>query len=106
MAGTLYAALSLHSYVLSLIFCTAQVRHSSHPSKTIRFQEEQESQLCKLIHWCPSSRHLLYEYCALQVVALLYYTLSYFPGGVHGLKYVLYTFQSAVMRCFLAIVGR
>lgn len=64
MAGTLYAALSLHSYVLSLVFCTA------------------------------------------QVVALLYYTLSYFPGGVHGLKYVLYSFQSAVMRCFLAVVGR
>ena len=42
----------------------------------------------------------------LQVVALLYYTLSYFPGGVHGLKYVMYSFQSAVMRCFLAIVGR
>ena len=26
MAGTLYAALSLHSYVLSLVFCAAQVR--------------------------------------------------------------------------------
>lgn len=42
----------------------------------------------------------------LQVVALLYYTLSYFPGGMYGLKYVLYTFKSAAMRCFLAIVGR
>lgn len=25
MAGTLYAAVSLHSYVLSLVFCVAQV---------------------------------------------------------------------------------
>lgn len=64
MGGTLYAALSMHSYVLSLVFCGA------------------------------------------QMVALLYYTLSYFPGGVHGLKYVLYSFKSAVMQCFLAVVGK
>jgi len=64
MAGTLYAALGMHSYVLSLVFCGA------------------------------------------QMVALLYYTLSYFPGGVHGLKYVLYSFKSAVMQCFLAVVGK
>jgi hypothetical protein len=64
MAGTLYAALSMHSYVLSLVFCGA------------------------------------------QMVALLYYTLSYFPGGVHGLKYVLYSFKSAVTQCFLAVVGK
>lgn len=63
MGGTLYAALAMHSYILSLICC------------------------------------------ATQVVALLYYTLSYFPGGSHGLKYVLYNLQSAVMRCFLTIVG-
>ena len=42
---------------------------------------------------------------AMQVIALLYYTLSYFPGGVHGLKYVMYSFKSAFMRCFVAIIG-
>lgn len=28
MAGTLYAALVMHSYVMSLICCAAQARHS------------------------------------------------------------------------------
>ena len=64
MGATLYAALGMHSYILTVVFCGA------------------------------------------QMVALLYYTLSYFPGGVHGLKYVLYSFQSAMMRCFLSIVGK
>ena len=42
----------------------------------------------------------------MQVLALLYYTLSYFPGGTHGLKYIFYSIKTAVLQCFLAVVRR
>ncbi|CAL8460859.1 g390 [Coccomyxa elongata] len=57
MAGTLYAALALHSYILSLVCC------------------------------------------CLQVVALLYYTVSYFPGGTNGAKFVLKMAVGAFAQC-------
>ncbi|EIE25582.1 tetraspanning membrane protein [Coccomyxa subellipsoidea C-169] len=57
MAGTLYAALALHSYILSLVCC------------------------------------------CLQVVALLYYTISYFPGGTNGVKFVMKMAFGAFAQC-------
>lgn len=35
-----------------------------------------------------------------QVVALLYYLMSYFPGGTHGVKFMLNMFYQAVLGCF------
>ncbi|KAK9152321.1 hypothetical protein Syun_010630 [Stephania yunnanensis] len=36
----------------------------------------------------------------LQVVALSYYAISYFPGGSAGLKFLSSTLVSSVMKCF------
>ncbi|KAK9820584.1 hypothetical protein WJX72_011930 [[Myrmecia] bisecta] len=58
MAGTLYAALVMHSYVMSVACCAA------------------------------------------QVVALLYYTVSYFPGGTAGMKFVFNMCWGTTVSCF------
>lgn len=58
---TLYAALIMHSYVLSL-FCSG-----------------------------------------LQVVALLYYLTSYYPGGTSSVRYMLGIFGSAAGSCFSGV---
>ena len=60
---TLYAALIMHSYVLSL--------------------------LCSV----------------LQVVALLYYLTSYYPGGTSSVKFMLSMFGSAAGSCFSSCTG-
>ncbi|KAL3736567.1 protein transport protein sft2 [Eucalyptus grandis] len=36
----------------------------------------------------------------LQVLALVYYVISYFPGGSAGMKFLSSTLTSSVMRCF------
>lgn len=38
--------------------------------------------------------------CGLQVLALLYYVCSYFPGGPAGAQYVLKMFWQAIVSCF------
>lgn len=38
-----------------------------------------------------------------QMVALLYYTLSYFPGGTVGVRFVLQLFSGACMQCFSGV---
>ncbi|GFR48498.1 hypothetical protein Agub_g10397, partial [Astrephomene gubernaculifera] len=63
VAATLYAALVMRSYLLSL--------------------------LCS----------------GLQVVALLYYLLSYFPGGANGVKFMLGLFYQAATRCASSVYG-
>lgn len=60
---TLYAALIMHSYVLSLV--------------------------CSV----------------LQVVALLYYLTSYYPGGTSSVKFMLSMFSSAAGSCFSSCTG-
>ena len=42
----------------------------------------------------------------LQVVALLYYILSYFPGGAQGVKFMLTMFVNAITSCFGALLKR
>ena len=64
IGATLYAALIMKSYILSLV-CSG-----------------------------------------LQVVALLYYVLSYFPGGAQGVKFMLNMFVSAVTSCFSSLLKR
>lgn len=61
MGATLYAALVMHSYVMSLVCCAA------------------------------------------QVVALLYYALSYFPGGSAGVRFVLNMMAGACWQCLLSV---
>jgi len=39
----------------------------------------------------------------LQVVALTYYVLSYFPGGTQGVKFFLGMFYNAVWGCLLSV---
>ncbi|XP_020110016.1 protein transport protein SFT2-like [Ananas comosus] len=39
-------------------------------------------------------------FSVLQVVALAYYAISYFPGGSAGLKFISSTFTSSVLKCF------
>lgn len=41
--------------------------------------------------------------CALQVVALVYYVLSAFPGGAAGAQFVLNMFWQACVSCFSGI---
>ncbi|XP_012089603.1 protein transport protein SFT2 [Jatropha curcas] len=36
----------------------------------------------------------------LQVLALSYYAISYFPGGSTGLKFISSTFTSSILKCF------
>lgn len=62
MGATLYAALIMHSYIMSLACC------------------------------------------GIQVVALLYYLLSYFPGGTASMRYIGYMVWSAVTSCFSGIM--
>ena len=61
----------------------------------------------------PAMLHVLYKprYClaghavltasvsGLQLVALVYYVASYFPGGTQGVKFVLMMASSAVKQC-------
>ncbi|KAG2489053.1 hypothetical protein HYH03_012489 [Edaphochlamys debaryana] len=61
VAATLYAALFMRSYLLSLV-CSG-----------------------------------------LQVVALLYYLMSYFPGGASGVKFMLGMFYQATLRCMASV---
>ena len=35
----------------------------------------------------------------LQFVALMYYVLSYFPGGTQGVRFVLYMLMQGFMQC-------
>ncbi|EEF37803.1 Protein transport protein SFT2, putative [Ricinus communis] len=39
-------------------------------------------------------------FSVLQVLALSYYAISYFPGGSTGLKFLSSTFTSSLLRCF------
>ncbi|KZV20935.1 hypothetical protein F511_08849 [Dorcoceras hygrometricum] len=39
-------------------------------------------------------------FSVLQVIALSYYVISYFPGGSAGLKFLSSTLASSVLRCF------
>ncbi|CAI0552164.1 unnamed protein product [Linum tenue] len=39
-------------------------------------------------------------FSVLQVIALSYYVISYFPGGSIGMKFISSTLTSSVMRCF------
>ncbi|GAB2284807.1 hypothetical protein Dimus_019260 [Dionaea muscipula] len=39
-------------------------------------------------------------FSALQVVALVYYAISYFPGGSAGMKFLTSALTSSVMNCF------
>lgn len=39
-------------------------------------------------------------FSALQVLALAYYAISYFPGGSAGMKFLTSAMTSSVMRCF------
>mmetsp|Transcript_26139 Transcript_26139/g.57135 ORF Transcript_26139/g.57135 Transcript_26139/m.57135 type:complete len:234 (-) Transcript_26139:294-995(-) len=41
-----------------------------------------------------------------QVVALLYYVMSYFPGGTEGVKFMLNLFYNAVSSCFGRILSK
>jgi len=36
----------------------------------------------------------------MQVLALAYYAISYFPGGAAGLKFLSSTLTSTILRCF------
>lgn len=36
---------------------------------------------------------------AMQVIALLYYTVSYFPGGANGVKFVMKMALGAFLNC-------
>ncbi|EFJ47552.1 hypothetical protein VOLCADRAFT_61248 [Volvox carteri f. nagariensis] len=48
--------------------------------------------------------YLLSLLCSgLQVVALLYYLMSYFPGGANGVKFMLGLFYQAALRCFNSV---
>lgn len=42
----------------------------------------------------------------LQVVALLYYVMSYFPGGAQGVKFMLSMFYNAVASLFGGLLKR
>ncbi|KAJ4982328.1 hypothetical protein NE237_033165 [Protea cynaroides] len=39
-------------------------------------------------------------FSVLQVLALLYYAISYFPGGSAGLKFLMSPLTSSIMKCF------
>ncbi len=41
-----------------------------------------------------------------QVVALLYYIMSYFPGGAQGVKFMLGLFYNALSSCFSGVLKR
>ncbi len=83
--ATLYAALFMHSYILSLVCSGLQVLLVC----SLR-------ELWSSAHPCVTS----------QVVALLYYILSYFPGGAQGVKFMLNLFYNAVLSCFSAVIKR
>ncbi|XP_042452517.1 protein transport protein SFT2-like [Zingiber officinale] len=39
-------------------------------------------------------------FSVLQVLALAYYAISYFPGGSAGLRFLSATMTSSILRCF------
>lgn len=53
---------------------------------------------------CGSSRtEPWYRCAAVQVVALMYYVMSYFPGGASGVKFMLTVFYKAVLSCMSSV---
>lgn len=48
-----------------------------------------------------TARHavLIASVSGLQLVALIYYVASYFPGGTQGVKFVMMMATSAVKQC-------
>ncbi|KAK9867185.1 hypothetical protein WJX84_003717 [Apatococcus fuscideae] len=61
MGGTLYAAMYMHSYIMSLLFC------------------------------------------GIQVLALVYYVASYFPGGSAGVKFIMSLIYRAIANCMYGV---
>ncbi|XP_043689055.1 protein transport protein SFT2-like [Telopea speciosissima] len=39
-------------------------------------------------------------FSVLQVLALIYYAISYFPGGSAGMKFLMSSLMSSIMKCF------
>ena len=114
MGATLYAALVMHSYIMSLICCAVQVYVRA---------DLQDIAADSLLTTCAAfcalppcallSHQVLFEQnlrlaCIalpwrLQVVALLYYALSYFPGGSAGVRFVLNLLISGFWQCCLTV---
>lgn len=55
--------------------------------------------LYKLWHCLAGHTVLIASVSNLQLVALIYYVASYFPGGTQGVKFVLMMASSAVKQC-------
>jgi hypothetical protein len=70
LVATLYASLVMHSYLFSLIFCGAQVGGGC-----VRGVPQQS---------CMCSPYRRPHPPAPQLVTLVYYIASYFPGGAAG----------------------
>lgn len=99
MAGTVYASLVQHSYVMSLVCCAAQVRQwaAAWPSALPK------AELCSCcsaacLHGCRAASHI-HAFSAMQFFALLYYMASYFPGGTYSVQLVLNLMKGAVFQC-------
>ena len=121
MGATLYAALVMHSYVMSLICCAIQARSITittpwlfvRPLTGVEFVlfegaaykgDDGRSTTFEACCQCSWLVPGLSDWAAvLQVVALLYYALSYFPGGSAGVRFVLNMFISGFWQCCLTV---
>lgn len=108
MLSTLYAALYMKSYVLSLVCSGLQVSVPMPPppicvpllapctmpprAPALRTHKRELPHAART-HRVPPPR-------LVQVVALLYYLMSYFPGGTQGVRFMLGLLYSAVWGCF------
>lgn len=83
LVGTMYAALILHSYLFSLLFCGAQVSPCSGGAPA-GVSEWGASCLSK---HTSTHRGLAPAPAPRQVMTLVYFVASYFPGGSAGANY-------------------
>ena len=84
MAATIYVSMVMHSYILSVAFSGIQVCSTlSLPSLLFILYAQL---MCKWMIW--------------QVFALLYYVVSYFPGGSSGMKFLSSMVTSSILKCF------
>ena len=64
------------------------------------------SACCNDFSFCCLLKLIVILSVCIQVVALLYYILSYFPGGAQGVKFMLTMFANAMTSCFGSLLKR
>jgi hypothetical protein len=112
--ATLYSAIVMKSYVMSIVCSGTQVglrrerlacrERLLRAARRPRGDGAVAAPACAGAVELEACRHAWTSTPGLpQVVALMYYVMSYFPGGASGVKFMLTVFYKAVMSCMSGV---